>query len=710
MKQQPDFLWGVQYYRAPTPEKKYWEQDLENIKRLGFTDVKYWVQWRWSHRNENEFYFDDLDELMDLAAKNNLRVTLNLIFDITPSWILQKYPDVHQIKADGTPVFPYVSCCRQIGGMPGPCYNHSIAKEARKLFLRTVVMRYCNHPAMFMWDVWNEPEQCHRYRTPEDQTLICYCSSCRKEFLTWLQRKYVSIDRLNDVWGRCYQNWDEVELPRTTDAIIDFIDYREFHLDIMTEEAKWRLQAIKELDPVHAAYLHVVPNTSSIFNAVTGVDDFQLAKHCDVFASTNFAKPIWSILTLSAAQHKIAYNVECHIGAGSIKTHQKQISLQDMVRDLVPQLGLGIRGFMFWQYHAEVLGQEAPAWGCTLPSGEIGSIGKAAAAFINHLAPYLTSIMNASPQPAQVAILKDRKAELFHYALHHNLKEYAQTMDTLVSYCYKNNKACRIVDQDCILTNNLDGIRLLIVPLCYACTPQLAKAITLFVENGGTLLCEAHLGGYDLEIGRHSEYLPGCNLHNLWGIREIRTTSPVHLKSAFLTENTSVQITDDVKKALEAYGVSGGRYFLLKTKNGDSLAGADCFAALQSHQGETVACYDDDALIMSVKYGQGHIYYCGTNIISGAAIYPQGFEQLMNEIAQTAGIETTSFPPGVHADFVGDLLFLRNTTNERQHVSVSGNFQSLFQNISLENGCCILEADSADILIPSSNNEKSNPQ
>ena len=85
-----DFIWGAQYYRAPTPDRRYWRQDLANMKELGFTDIKYWVQWRWSHRDENEFYFDDLDELMELANEFGLRVTLNTIFDVTPVWLLNK--------------------------------------------------------------------------------------------------------------------------------------------------------------------------------------------------------------------------------------------------------------------------------------------------------------------------------------------------------------------------------------------------------------------------------------------------------------------------------------------------------------------------------------------------------------------------------------------------------------------------------------------
>lgn len=36
-----DFIFGVQYYRAPTPSCENWESDLKNIKENGFNSVKF---------------------------------------------------------------------------------------------------------------------------------------------------------------------------------------------------------------------------------------------------------------------------------------------------------------------------------------------------------------------------------------------------------------------------------------------------------------------------------------------------------------------------------------------------------------------------------------------------------------------------------------------------------------------------------------------
>ena len=111
------------------------------------------MQWGWSHRNENEFYFDDIDRLMDLAYENNLQVTLNVIFDVAPVWIFNKYPEAKIVLANGRVVEPHAVGHRQIGGFPGTCYNHHSSFVERMKFLKETVERYKNHPALHMWDI-----------------------------------------------------------------------------------------------------------------------------------------------------------------------------------------------------------------------------------------------------------------------------------------------------------------------------------------------------------------------------------------------------------------------------------------------------------------------------------------------------------------------------------------------------------------------------
>ena len=83
------FVYGVQYYRAPTPRRHCWAEDLQTLKNRGYDTVKYWVQWRWSERQEGVCCWDDLDELMELAQKHGrtlLRTPLQTV-DLTSNVI-----------------------------------------------------------------------------------------------------------------------------------------------------------------------------------------------------------------------------------------------------------------------------------------------------------------------------------------------------------------------------------------------------------------------------------------------------------------------------------------------------------------------------------------------------------------------------------------------------------------------------------------------
>ena len=697
-----EFLFGVQYYRAPTPEEDSWEDDLKNIRSLGFRHVKFWVQWRWTHRAEDEFYFDDIDRLMELAQQNGLKVTLNVIFDVAPKWFTDRHPESLMIRADGSIVEPVTACYRQIGGFPGPCYNHQAAFEERMRFLSKTVERYRNHPAMHMWDVWNEPEQCSPNRAPVKEKLVCYCPECSRRFRLYLRAKYGTVEALNKVWGRCYTDFEDVELPKETGTFQDFIDFREFHLEKMTAEATSRLRVVKALDKNHSAYLHVVPNTSGIFNGLTGVDDFALAKECDVFASTNFAQPVWSILTLSAGAGKTCYNVECHVGAGSTRMHQKQITPADLVRELLPQIGLGIRGFLFWQYRAELLGFESPSWGVTKPDVTPGSVGIASKQFIEKLTPYLPQIMAAKAPRPQIAVWKGRKNEIFSFCVNDSLTDFAKSTEAYVNAAYENSISCCIVDDGQII-EGLEGIRMLVMPDCYAADAALMRAVDRFVLNGGLLLCEAHLGAYDLDAGRHSMRMPGFGMDTRWGICEKYTTSSYHLKNLQTAGGQKLEgVTGDVRKALDAIGVSGGKYFPVNTSFGVTLAGAERFACLEASDAQVIGSFGDEPCIIYKRYGSGAIMYCGTDLGKAADVSGEAFSRFVAGAAALAGIqkELLCTESGVHVDRISDsLLAVNNMTDHAVVLGLNENWHSVFGECkATENGIEIAAA-SADLLV-----------
>jgi len=659
MKKSLPFLFGAQYYRAPTPEQSCWASDLAHMRDLGFNSVKFWVQWRWSHRRSDRYYWDDLDRLMDLAQRNQLRVTLNTILDVAPIWLYQDHPDAKQVMCDGTTVEPYTVGHRQIGGHPGPCYNHPGALAGRQRFMGMAIRHFRDHPALDMWDVWNEPELCFPQRTPDVDRMACYCRWCQLGLTEWLQAKYVDLDALNAVWGRCYDEWSQVEIPRNPHTITDYVDWREFHIDTMSAEAAWRLDMVGDLDPAHTRYLHVVPDTMAPFNAVTCcADDFVLADKCQVFAATMNGGPLMATQVVSAARGKTVYNVESHVNAGCTSLHQRQLALGDLLRDFLPQIGLGIRGFLFWQYRAEVLGFESPSWGLVHLDGTDRPVTAAAREFWAKLAPYADDLMDCAPTVAPVAIWKSRKNEIFHWCIHHSFDPLKESIDGYVRALYRMNLPYRFIDAAMLEKGELQDVKLLIMPSPYYLGDAEAKGLDQWVRSGGVLLSEAHLGGYSARLGRHSRRIPGCGLADAWGLVEVDGTSSYHLEFGSVDDYAG-EATDDVVKALAYFGTSGGLYYPILMPNGHVIWGASRYAELESPAGRPEGSFDrQHACLMSFEHELGHVFYAGTNLGLGAKQDDVGLRAVLYRLAERSGIlarlPVVPRPNGIaHCDAIG---------------------------------------------------------
>lgn len=636
------FIYGAQYYRAPTPAQSEWECDLKHFSELGFTDIKFWVQWRWGSPAQNEYYFDDLDDLMIIARKNNLRVTLNAIFDVSPIWLYDVYPDAKQIRNDGQTIEPYVVSHRQIGGHPGPCYNHPGAKMERQKFFREAILHFKKYDNLVMWDVWNEPELSFPQRDGQLETLACYCAHCKAAFLKWLQNKYSSIDELNRIWGRNYREWLQVELPKNGSAVIDFVDWREFQADVLLSEADWRLNMVRELAPECVSYLHVVPNTMQPFNAVsTCMDDFEVARKCDVFAATMNNGPFFTPQVISAGKGKVCYNVESHINGGRINMHQPAIRLNDLLNDFLPQVGMGIKGFLFWQYRPESLGMEAPAWGVVNSDGSDRTVTKAAEQFGKTILPYANELMKCTKKQPQVAIWKSRKNEIFHYCMSGNFESLAASVNAYATFLYEHNFDYCFVNSEGL--HNLEGVKVLIMPSCYYLTSDEVEAVTEWVSKGGVLLNEAHMGAYNGDIGRHNEVMPGFGLDEKWDVREIESVSTFRLKTEQEEGIDNMTLESDVKKMLRDFGTAGGKYVPLALNGNGVIWGALRYAKLQVGEKAVPLAYFDSEMpsIVKLTSGRGAVYYCGTHIGEGSLKDATGFNKFMCELMKGAGVAHT---------------------------------------------------------------------
>ena len=308
--------------------------------------------------------------------------------------------------------------------------------------------------------------------------------------------------------------------------------------------------------------------------------------------------------------------------------------------------------------------------------------------------------MQADPPKPQIAVWKGRNNEIFSFAQQGKLAPFAETLENYINAFYYNNYECCVVDDE-LIKNGLEGIKLLILPYCYAMDKVLADSIDKYVQNGGTVLCEAHLGGYDIDKGRHSKTMPGCGLADKWGILEKYTTSSYHLKIDKDASDESEFETDDAKKAAKAYGMQGGKYYSVRYKN-FFVTCAERFASLESENAEILSTFNNETCILKKKIGNGYVYYAGSNLGEGATSDKEGFESMLIDILNSSSVSPTLCKTeyGIHIDKIDDeLIMVYNSNKDEKTVELKGLHTSVFNDgITFENKI-VMPAESADIFI-----------
>ena len=625
-QQEFPFVYGAQYYRAPTPEPEFWENDLAKLKSMGCNTVKYWVQWRWSERKPGEYFWDDLDQLMRLAEKYELKVILNLICDVMPVWAEKLHPDCIMVNSCNLPVPTEAVICRQIGGYPGPCYNHPEMLAYRQNFFKAALEHFRQFPALLAWDVWNEPERhLGRRGSKENEHLLCYCHNCRRKFIQAMEKKYVSIDKLNVRWGRCYSDFDEVELPTNPLLVGDYIDWREFQLDTLTEEAYWRLDMVRRYAPGKFPHLHVVPHTIHCFNSANCVDDYALAQKCEIFGSTMMNDPFFVGSACSSAGEKLFYNAEWHINFGSSSMHPRTIDRTMFLREAIPQLGWNVRGYLYWQFRPERLGMESPAWGLIRSDGSDKPVTKHASEFIQKLSPHLPELMRTRRKSPAVGVLKSRRNELYFNGFPQNKGNWLyRSIRGWMNCLRKTGLPFCFLSVDELENENLDSIRLLILPAANYMSQKEADAADAFLRNGGTVIVEGSVASYLHDSNRYTTVLPGCGLAEKWGIRETESVSTFHLDCSGNGDSASSGVSGDTAKALSSVKTYGGEFLPL------SCADCEAFGALNLSvvTGENLnilASYQGQNCIVEKSIGKGRLIYAGTYLGIAAAEHSDEF-------------------------------------------------------------------------------------
>lgn len=282
---------GVCYYPEHWPEDR-WAIDAAHMAKMGLTLVRI-GEFAWSRIEPQEGDYDWawLDRAIDTLGAAGLKVILGTPTATPPRWMLTKFPDMIAHDKDGKP--------RTFGSRRHYCFSHAGYKRACVRIAADMAKRYADHSALYAWQTDNE-YGCH-------ETTVSYSPHALKAFRLWLEKRYVTIDALNDAWGNIF--WS-MEYGAFTDIALPHMTVTEANPSHVMDFRRFSSDQVKIFNQVqcHAIGEHsVAPLIHNYMGRILDFDHFDVGEELDIASWDSYPLGFLEDRSDQGEAHKRAY-------------------------------------------------------------------------------------------------------------------------------------------------------------------------------------------------------------------------------------------------------------------------------------------------------------------------------------------------------------------------------------------------------------------
>lgn len=593
-------LYGGDYNPNQWP-KEIWEQDMVYFKdaRINSATINVF-SWAKIQPAEDTYYFDELDEIVEMLSKENYDIVLATSTGAMPAWLYKKYPEVARTD--------YFGRHHKFGQRHNHCPNSLVFQKYAKALVEKLAERYAHNPHVTCWHISNE------YGGE------CYCENCEKAFRVWLKNKYGTIEAVNkawnmEFWGHTVYDWDEIVLPNAlgdgmengTDTAFAglSVDYRRFMSDSMLENYKMERDVVRRYNPDTII-------TTNLMGTYKFLDYFKWAKEMDIVSWDNYPSynTPWSFTAMSHDLMRGLKDAPFMLleQTPSQQNWQPYNSLKkpgQMRAQSIQTMAHGADTVQFFQLRRSVGGCEK-FHGAVI--GHVGHNNTRVFREVKQLGEELerlgTSTLGSVNQ-ADVGIIFDWDN---YWALDYtsgpteDLK-YVDQIHHYYKFFYDNNIGVNMIPVDA----DFSKYKIVVAPVLYMVKQGMKEALTKFVENGGILITtfmsglvnesdNVHLGGY-----------PGPlrELAGVW-VEEIDALAPEQTNTITFTDGTrmSCNLLCDLMH----------------------LEGAQLLASYDEN------FYAGMPAITKNTFGKGCTYYIGTNMGQ------EGIDKVLKMATQQANV------------------------------------------------------------------------
>lgn len=606
---------GVDYYPEHWPAEMI-DEDIKRMKDMGVNMVRIGeFAWHLMEAKEGVFDFSFFDMVIEKLKHADIEIMFGTPTATFPAWLAKKHPDIlSQDEAQNPHVF---------GGRRQYCYNSDAYMEYSLRIVDALVKHYKDEPAIVSWQVDNE--------FGHEGSDMCYCETCHSKFQAYLEQKYTTIDKLNEVygtifWGQTYNEFSEIPIPRKTITVHNpalQLDWARFRSDSLNGFAKTHTALVKEIRGPHQT---VTTNVSGGFFD-KWFDHEKNLEDMDFVSYDNY--PVWGGLREPLSPADIAMTLDFNRGLLNQNFWIVEQLIGAQGHDVIGYLprpnqsklwsnqafAHGCNNMLFFRWRGMNRGAEQFCYGILDHDNELGRKYKEAQEIISG-ARANEDLLNAEIKN-KVAVLYDfDNAWSWKFQRQSSVFDYTRELMRLYRPFHDLNVAMDVVPN----TRDISVYDVVLLPAQQIIDDALAQKLKAFTKAGGTVVFSFRTGIRDRDNNLHfNQKLPG-KIHDLLGVKLGEIES--------LQEGQIVKV-DGKGRFKGAYGECSVWRDLLIPET------AEVLAEYEDHLDLPKTC-------MTVNtYGEGKAYYVGGGVTNNL------MRQLAVEIAKDKGIDTINSPEGV---------------------------------------------------------------
>ncbi len=629
---------GANYHPHDWEEKR-WSTDIQMMKEAGFTTVRLGHLCWDSFEPDNGIYlFEWFDKVMDMFNDAGINVVLDISMHPAPIWVHRLCRGVNLGGINGDLQYPVK---RYMDDVSDPEYQIYALR-----FAKVLVNRYKEHPALLAFGLCNELGWCNRSHSDES----------RRRFISWLKRKYVSIDNLNKAWStqrwcRKVMSFEQIDFPETESEVGSpeaWLDMRRFFSDGVGQFICELEKLVKALAPdVPTTSNHYAENPNMGFDYLKYYPDF--VEYPGVGYYTSLTDPRGGMRINNEMIHRLTESdkpmwcIEFQTGGFGIH-HGPGAQLRMVMMHCLIHRTQMILG---WTWRTMLAGEEQFLVGMLehdgIPNVNYEVYKKVAEEFKileKYAFPYL-------PVP-EIGVAQSYDTDWVNqYPNNYMFKhDYAHGCMTEVA------EAFRMMNRDYNIVNlkaMKHDYKILILPEYAVITKEEIEILREYIYSGGVVI----MTGYSAILNEHGsayDITKPAGLADVFGIRVAGYERPGE------------------GKYVEMLELKGARAY----KCGD----------------------DGKTLISYSEYGSGKAFYMASQAESNS------LKELVEEIADIAGLsEALKVPDGVQARRIAEnQYFYVNTTPDKVEISLPGEGKMILADMKVKNKL-VLNGYDADLFV-----------